>query len=119
MHCGNETEIQPHFLACVMANDLPRIKPYDEALNNRVRVINYEKIFVDNPTNQFEVQKDDNIKNEMKNEAFQRVFLMLFIKTYLEFKQNGSVDFDPPAVLAAKENWIGNAEDISFVGRFL
>ena len=74
-----------------MADDLPRIKPYDEALNNRVRVINYEKIFVDNPTNQFEVQKDDNIKNEMKDEAFQRVFLMLFITTYLEFKQNGSV----------------------------
>ena len=119
VHCGNETEIQPHFLACVMANDLPRIKPYDEALNNRVRVINYEKIFVDNPTNQFEVQKDDNIKNEMKNEAFQRVFVMLFIKTYVEFKQNGSVDIDPPAVLAAKENWIGNAESISFVGQFL
>ena len=47
-----------------MANDLPRKKPYDEALNNRVRVINYEKIFVDNPTNQFEVQKDDNIKKK-------------------------------------------------------
>ena len=44
---------------------------------------------------------------------------MLFIKTYLEFKQNGSVDVDPPAVLAAKENWIGFAEDICFVGRFL
>ena len=102
-----------------MANDLPQIKPYDDALNNRVRVINYEKIFVDNPTNQFEVQKDDNIKNEMKDEVFQRVFLMLFIKTYLEFKQNGSVDVDPPAVLAAKEIWIGNAESISFVGQFL
>ena len=102
-----------------MANDLPRIKPYDDALNSRVRVINYEKIFVDNPTNQFKVQKDDNIKNEIKDEAFQRVFLMLFIKTYLEFKQNGSVDIDPPAIHAAKENWIGIADNISFVGQFL
>ena len=46
-------------------------------------------------------------------------FQMLFIKTYLDFKRNGCVDFDPPAVLAAKENWIGVAEDISFVGKFL
>ena len=119
VHCGNETEIQPHFLACVMANDLPRIKPYDGALNNRVRVINYEKVFVDNPSNQFEVKKDNNIKQEMKTQEFQRVFLMLFIKTYLDFKRNGCVDFDPPAVLAAKENWIGLAADISFVGQFL
>ena len=119
VHCGNETEIQPHFLACVMANDLPKIKPHDQALDNRLRVINYERVFVDNPTNQFEVQKDHNIKNQMKEEEFQRVFLMLFIKTYLDFKQNGSVDFDPPEILAAKENWIGVAANISFVGKFL
>ena len=55
----------------------------------------------------------------MKEEEFQRVFLMLFIKTYLDFKQNGSVDFDPPEILAAKENWIGVAANISFVGKFL
>ena len=60
VHCGNETEIQPHFLACVMANDLPRIKPYDDALNSRVHVFNYEKVFVDNPSNKFEVQNDNN-----------------------------------------------------------
>jgi hypothetical protein len=29
------------------------------------------------------------------------------------------VDIDLPAVLAAKENWIGVAEDISFLGKFL
>ena len=41
---------------------------------------------------------------------------MLFIKTYLEFNQNGAV---APAIRAAKENWIGIAESISFVGQFL
>ena len=44
---------------------------------------------------------------------------MLFITTYLSFKQNGSVDTDPPEVLAAKENWIGIAADVSFIGKFL
>ena len=44
---------------------------------------------------------------------------MLFITTYLRSKENGSVDIDPPEVRAAKENWVGIAEDISFVGNFL
>ena len=43
-------------LAYDMANDLPKIRPHDEALDNRLRVINFEKVFVDNPTNQFEVR---------------------------------------------------------------
>ena len=55
----------------------------------------------------------------MKTEQFQRVFLMLFITTYLHFKTNGSVDVDPPEVRAAKEIWIGIPEDISCVGNFL
>ena len=67
VHCANETEIQPHFLACVMANDLLQIKPYADALDKCVRVINYEQVFVDNPSNQLEVQKDNTIKQEMKN----------------------------------------------------
>ena len=53
-----------------MANDLPRIKPLDDAINNCVHVINYEKVFVDNPSNRFEIKKDDNIKEEMKTEEF-------------------------------------------------
>ena len=68
-----------------MANDLPKIKPYDDAIDKRVRVINYEKVFVDNPSNQYEVQKDSNIQQEMRTEEFQRVFLMLLISRYTDF----------------------------------
>ena len=30
-----------------MSNDLNEIKPFDDAVDNRVRVINYPKVFVD------------------------------------------------------------------------
>ena len=70
VHCGNETEIQPPFLACVFANDLSCIQPHNEALDNCLHVINYEKVFVDNPSHRFEVQKDNNIKEEIKPEDF-------------------------------------------------
>ena len=59
---------------------------------------------MDNPSNQFEIQKDDNIKEEMKTPAFQRAFLMLLVTTYIDFKRNGSIDYDPPEVLSAKQN---------------
>ena len=42
-------------LSICFANDLPRIKPYDNAVDNRVRVISYAKKFVDEPTNDNEL----------------------------------------------------------------
>ena len=60
-------KIQLHFLACVLANDLPHIKPYDDALNNHTHIINCEKVFINEPSNQFEILKDNNINQEMKS----------------------------------------------------
>ena len=74
LHSGNETPFNPHFLACVMAIDLSRIKLYCDAVDKRVRVINYEKVFVDNPSNQFEAQKDVNLRDEMKTQDFKVSF---------------------------------------------
>ena len=47
LHCGNEISFTPHFLVIAMANDIPKIVPYDSAVDNRVRVISYKKQFVD------------------------------------------------------------------------
>ena len=81
-------------------------------------MINYKKVFVDNPSNQYEVQKDSNIQQEMRTEEFQRVFLMLLISRYTDFVQNGSIDYDPPGVIAAKENWIGHSSELNFISIF-
>ena len=119
LHCQNETSFKPNFLPCVMANDLPKIKPYCKATNERVRVIHYEKIFVENPSNEFELKKDDNLKNEMKTPDFQRVFLMLMIHRYRKFVKGGRKDEEPAGVIAAKENWIGTSTDLNTVSSFL
>jgi phage/plasmid-associated DNA primase len=50
-HCQNEVKYLLDFLTVCMANDLPKITPYGEALSTRVRVIPYEKKYVPNPTN--------------------------------------------------------------------
>jgi hypothetical protein len=65
---------------------------------------------VDEPTNEFQLQKDENIENEIKTLRFQRVLVGLFIQTYLDFKENGTPE-EPVEVIMAKEEWAGDEKD--------
>ena len=114
-HGGKETEFITHFLPVVLANDLPNIKPYDDAVDSRVRVIGYNKNYVDEPSNSFELKRDDNIKHELKELRFQRIFVWLLITAYVEFLENGE-PVEPVAVLKAKEKWV--AQDKSVIETF-
>ena len=117
-HCQGEISFIPQFLACVMSNDVNKIKPKDDAVDERVRVINYQKSFVDNPTNQYELLRDRNIDVEMESDNFKRMFLMLFIERYTEFVNGGCVETLPESVVFGKEQWIGNSEEIKYVSQF-
>jgi hypothetical protein len=104
-HGKAEEDFITHFLPICFANDLPRIKPYDSAVDNRVRVISYNKKFVDEPTNETELVKDYDLVNEMQTSRFQRVFVGMLIRRYVWAKQN---DYDvlPEEVKNAKKEWI-------------
>lgn len=117
-HCGNEESFTPHFLPIVLANDLPKIKPYDDAVDARVRVISYTKEFVDEPNNEFELKKDDNVKIEIKSLLFQRCLVGIFIQGYLDKTRNG-LCVEPDAVRQAKKNWIGELVVGGFIPLFL
>ena len=117
-HYQSENPFKPHFLACVMSNDLNKINPYDDAVDDRVRVISYEKSFVNNPSNEYELQKDVGLDDEMQTPEFQRVFMMLLINRYLEFNKAGRVDYEPEAVKTGKHEWIGLPTDTDFISKF-
>ena len=70
-HGGEETEFNTHFLPVCLANDMNRIKPYDDAVHGRVKCINYKKQFVMEPTNEFELKMNLNLKDELKTLRFQ------------------------------------------------
>ena len=116
LHGGNETDFILHFLAFAMANDLPKIKPYDSAVANRVKVFSYKKQFVDKPSNEFELQNDPNIAAEILTERFQSVLVGLLIREYMYFGANGFIEVEPAEAVMAKAEWI--EEDSSFVERF-
>ncbi len=75
-HHGNEPEFLPSFMAVVLANDLPAITPFDDAVDNRVHNCN-GKIFVDFRKSEMELLSDPNIKKEIDSLRFQDAFLIL------------------------------------------
>ena len=71
-HC--EQSFVPHFLTILMANDISEIKPYDCAVNNRIRAVCYPKVFVeDEPKNEFKLKMDKKLDNEMLTVEVQEV----------------------------------------------
>jgi phage/plasmid-associated DNA primase len=105
-HCGNEEEFYLSFLCVMFANDLPKIIPYDDAINNRVRVVSYEKTYSENPQNEFELLMDKNIDKEIETLEFQRGFLEILIRQYW-MGRNELFKDEPVEVIKAKEEWIG------------
>jgi len=109
-HCGAETSFRPHFLAVVMANDMPKITPYDDAVNNRLRVVSYRKKFVDHPNGPDELQMDPSVLDEIQTVEFQQKLAALIIKYY----HIPLVETDE--VLDAKREWV--AESPSCIDAF-
>ncbi len=112
-HHGNETKFLPSFMAVVLANDLPAITPFDDAVDNRVHVCNFGKIFVDFSTSEMELLSDPHIKKEIDSRLFQDAFLMLLINSY------STITPTPPAAMkAAKASWF-NVDEESIMAKFL
>ena len=95
-----------------MANDISEIKPYDCAVNNRVRVISYPKVFVeDEPKNKFEIKMDKNLDNEMLTVEFQEALVFLTINRYFKFlNEEGGIEHEPEQAMKGKEDWISDQQ---------
>ena len=112
VHGGLEIPFIPHYLLLIFANDLPPIKPYDDAINNRTSVANYKKAFVDNPTNEFELKKDDALEEKIKTVEFRTCLVYLFIKTYGGYIKGIIKDEIVDEVKDAKAVWISQKDNV-------
>jgi hypothetical protein len=120
LHGGLETSFVPQFLSVLLANDIPEIKPYDDAMINRVRVYSYTKTFVDEPQNElFELKKDPELENEMQTPRFQRCFVGMLLMSYLHFNDVlKRVEIEPNEVMMAKKDWMGDDKDNNTIEKF-
>lgn len=111
-HGQEEEEFITHFLSVCFANDLPKIAPYDDAVDARMRYVSFKKEFVSEPEegNPFQLQKDPEIEKEIRTLRFQRVLVGLFIQRYMDFRDN-KIEVEPEEVIKAKEEWAGDDKD--------
>jgi hypothetical protein len=114
-HCANETKFRPHFIAFIFANDICEIKPYDTAVDNRLRVVPYTKKYTENPS-ETELLRDDNLEKEMETEEFQQAFISLLINTYVEYFAYGKME-DPDGMKHAKKSWV--VQEANILNKFL
>jgi hypothetical protein len=107
-HCKAEEEFITHFLPVCFANDLPNIKPYDDAVDERVRVISFKKSFVNEPTNELELKADPKIKDEIETLKFKKAFVGMLIWVYTF----DNIEFEPIDVINGKEDWIQDDKNL-------
>ena len=121
VHGGLETEFIPHFLGITYANDAPKISGIDTdpAINNRLKVISYNKKYVANPSNEYELKIDDNIDNEISTDEFKNAFQFIVFDAYLKFIANGRVENEPEAVKLSKVEWVGDGGEHKTINKFL
>jgi len=116
-HNAVEQEFSSHFLAICMANDLPKIKPYDDAVSGRSNVISFNKEYVDEPLHEFHLKKDAGVEDEIQTLRFQRVFVGLLIREHMRFVDGGRKLVVPADAIVAKESWI--CQDKNYIDAFL
>ena len=115
-HGSEETPFTPHFIANIFANDINEITPYDDALQNRIRVIPYTKIYVDENPDENQLLKDHNIEKEMLTIKFKQTFIRIILDSFINFRLNGEIK-EPDAVLSARTEWV--SQDANVIQTFL
>jgi len=116
-HCSNEKQFKIGFLPILFAQDLDVIRPCDDAVMNRLRAINYKKVYVQDPSNEFELKIDTNFENEIQTLEFRMAFISLLFKTYYTWHKNGRSEEEPDCVKVAVKEIVGT--DTNIIDAFL
>ena len=112
-HGGYETEFKISFLPIIFANDLDKITPMDDAVVNRVRAINYSKVYKTTPDilNPNELLIDEGLKNEITTLEFRMAFMTLLMQSYASFVKNKRLEVEPVEIQKAFVNTFGEIEN--------
>tara|TARA_R110002126_G_scaffold189385_1_gene337681 strand:+ start:400 stop:2868 length:2469 start_codon:yes stop_codon:yes gene_type:complete len=119
-HGGNETSFKVGFLPILFAQDLDRIRPMDDAVMTRLRAVNYQRVYVDEPSNEFELKIDRGLDNEVQTPAFRMGFMTLLFQTYKQWVDGGCDETEPDCVKHTVKEVVGSDTNIidSFLNEF-
>ncbi len=100
-HFQEEVKFKPHFTAFCMLNDIPEIQPLDNAVYGRLIYYEFEKQFVEEPTEEYHVKMDKDLENKIQQDKFINGFIHLILNAYSYYLKNGQPEFDT----ITKEEW--------------
>jgi phage/plasmid-associated DNA primase len=113
-HGGNETQFHLSLLPILFANDLPEIRPVDDAILKRLITISYKKTYVDKDkieNKEYQLKIDPNIEDEIKTDEFRNSFLGLMFQRYYKYSQDGKY-VEPEKMTEERKEIIGDDTDI-------
>jgi len=110
-HGKNEEAFNPHFLGLCFANDMPAIKPFDDAVEKRLKVFGFKKEFVESPTNELELEMDVNIDKEVETIKFKKAFVNLMINDYFNYLDDGMLE-EPSELIQSKSDWVDEENNV-------
>lgn len=105
-HGKEEESFIPHYTMFFLLNDIPKISPMDQAVDNRAQYIEFPYVFYDpnkypeNPK-KYEKQGDLDIEEKIESDVFIRGFIHIILDGYKDFLENGMPEFDKEL----KEKW--------------
>jgi phage/plasmid-associated DNA primase len=80
----------------ILANDMPRISPVDDAIRNRVQVVNWSYSYVDEPKKSYERQCKPELSNLYKQDEYGNAFFWLMVEEFEKWKVNGFAEPKTP-----------------------
>ena len=118
-HSGDETSFKPRWLPITFANDLNKISPMDSAIQNRIKAIEYKKIYVENPSNDLELKIDtDFITTEIYTPQFKMALMTLLMRAYNDFLIAGTMII-PEGIKNANKAIFGDVVNNNIITKFL
>lgn len=101
--------------AWLFLNDVPKIKPYDESIDQKLSCFEYKYCFKPhpNPNNPREKLQDDTIKDLFINIDYQYALLDIIIDAYKNYKIENFIDVQ--SMIDAKKNWLQVENALLFV----
>jgi P4 family phage/plasmid primase-like protien len=69
MYAKSASQFVPQFKLWIMANDIPRLSKFDEAIERRMRCVHFPVRFVANPVRENDALRDDSLKGRILHDV--------------------------------------------------
>lgn len=80
-------EFKPQFKIVLVCNDLPKVPPYDGGVWRRLEVVEFISKFVDDPKEEYEFPRDNDLKDKLEN--WKETFMSILLHYYKIYKKEG------------------------------